>query len=186
MMKLIQVVVMSLSVTVAYAQTSFRDLSWEDLIPEVELETMSRMMQLTRNPHGIPLDPDRKMSDQIDEAMGIMNDPDYDGLMNSINVRNELNQQDIRLPGYVVPVDIGADSSVTAFFLVPYYGACIHVPPPSPNQIVFVIFKEGLKMDELWKPYYVSGTLFTEMHESDLATTAYSMTAATVEEYPVQ
>ena len=45
-------------------------------------------------------------------------------------------QRPVRLPGYVVPLANAQDGRLTEFLFVPYYGACIHVPPPPPNQIV--------------------------------------------------
>ena len=51
---------------------------------------------------------------------------------------------------------------VTEFFLVPYPGACIHVPPPPPNQIVLVRYPQGLKLTDIYTPLWVSGTLKIE------------------------
>ena len=49
-----------------------------------------------------------------------------------------LNGQYVKLPGYVVPLESDAGGLLSEFLLVPYYGACIHVPPPPSNQIVYV------------------------------------------------
>src|SRR5512139_3523363 len=50
--------------------------------------------------------------------------------------RSELNGAKIRLPGYVVPLEMGEGGRLSQFLLVPYFGACIHTPPPPANQIV--------------------------------------------------
>jgi hypothetical protein len=49
-----------------------------------------------------------------------------------------LDGQNIRLPGYIVPLEVSEEGRTTEFLLVPYFGACIHVPPPPSNQIVHV------------------------------------------------
>jgi hypothetical protein len=49
----------------------------------------------------------------------------------------DLNGRIVRMPGYLLPLDV-IGAKVTEFLLVPYIGACIHVPPPPPNQIVYV------------------------------------------------
>ena len=45
-------------------------------------------------------------------------------------VRFELNNKEIRIPGFIVPVDFDDTQVVTRFLLVPYFGACIHEPAP--------------------------------------------------------
>jgi len=62
-----------------------------------------------------------------------------------------LDGRDVKLPGYVLPLDFDG-TLVKSFLLVPYVGACIHVPPPPPNQIVFVQLKGGFKSPELFAP----------------------------------
>jgi uncharacterized protein len=54
------------------------------------------------------------------------------------NVNKSLEGATVRLPGFIVPLEGVKDGSVSEFLLVPYFGSCIHVPPPPPNQIVYV------------------------------------------------
>ena len=42
-------------------------------------------------------------------------------------VRFELNNKKIRIPGFIVPVDFDDTQVVTRFLLVPYFGAPIHL-----------------------------------------------------------
>ena len=67
--------------------------------------------------------------------------------------------------------------------LVPFFGACIHVPPPPPNQIIYVKFDEGAPVTKLWDVVYVTGELTTESQDTDLATTGYLLSAKKVDEY---
>ncbi|CAH0532536.1 hypothetical protein VST7929_00366 [Vibrio stylophorae] len=88
------------------------------------------------------------------------------------DVRTELNGSEVKIPGFVIPLE-GDDQVVTEFLLVPYFGACIHVPPPPPNQIVYVKFAKGAPLQELWDVVYVTGILKTEHISSELAEVAY-------------
>jgi hypothetical protein len=75
-------------------------------------------------------------------------------------VDENLKGQDVRIPGYLLPLEV-SDGKVTEFLLVPYVGACIHVPPPPPNQIVHVevIQKGGYKNGKLYETVWVTGKI---------------------------
>ena len=72
---------------------------------------------------------------------------------------------------------------ILEFFLVPYYGACIHVPPPPPNQIIHVKYKKGFKLEALYDPVWIEGTLKIEKTENDIASSSYSIVAENVSPY---
>jgi len=72
---------------------------------------------------------------------------------------------------------------ITEFLLVPYFGACIHVPPPPPNQIIYVKFPKGAPIQQLWDVIYLVGTLKTESISHDLAQTGYLIEGTAIEEY---
>jgi uncharacterized protein len=88
----------------------------------------------------------------------------------------------VRLGGFVVPLE-GDGRRVTEFLLVPYYGACIHVPPPPPNQVVHVQMDgPGLTarpFDAVW----LTGTLRARRSSSELADAGYSMRPDHVEAF---
>ena len=88
----------------------------------------------------------------------------------------------VRLPGYVVPLDFDG-SKVTGFLLVPYMGACIHVPPPPPNQIVYVHTKEPIEIDEIFEAVYATGTFEADLMSTELAQVGYRIVDATVQPY---
>jgi hypothetical protein len=88
-----------------------------------------------------------------------------------------LDGQNIRLPGYIVPLEVNEEGRTTDFLLVPYFGACIHVPPPPSNQIVHVKSELGVKLDELYQPYWVEGPLQVKASSSELADAGYQMEA---------
>ncbi|MBL0086831.1 MAG: DUF3299 domain-containing protein [Ideonella sp.] len=88
----------------------------------------------------------------------------------------------IKLPGYLVPLD-ESKAGITEFLLVPYFGACIHTPPPPANQIVLVVPGKALQgyrsMDTVW----VRGTLRAARNPSPMGTSAYRLEAAVVDRY---
>lgn len=98
------------------------------------------------------------------------------------NVRPELNGSTVKIPGFVIPLE-GDENTVTEFLLVPYFGACIHVPPPPPNQIIYVKFPKGAPVQELWDVVYVIGTLKTQSVSLDLAETGYVIEGQEIAEY---
>lgn len=94
-------------------------------------------------------------------------------------INPELAGDEIQLAGFVAPLTYQEDL-VTEFLLVPYFGACIHVPPPPVNQTVMVTLEDGqgLSIDEAGGAVWVTGTLAIEGAETDLATAGYSITSA--------
>jgi uncharacterized protein len=101
----------------------------------------------------------------------------------SFEVRKELGNRKAKIPGFIVPLSIGADGLVKEFFLVPYFGACIHVPPPPPNQIVYGKSATGFRLKTLYEPYWISGTLRAQSKGSKLGVAAYSMDVGTPVRY---
>ena len=86
----------------------------------------------------------------------------------------------IRLGGYPVPLESDSKGRSTLFFLVPYPGACIHVPPPPPNQLVLVRYPKGIELEDIYNPLWVSGTLKIEQVNNELADAAYALEAELV------
>ena len=76
-------------------------------------------------------------------------------------VNADLNNKVVRLAGYLLPLEF-SDQGVRDFLLVPYLGACIHVPPPPPNQIVLVQLAEKFRVADLFTPAWVVGRIKTK------------------------
>jgi hypothetical protein len=70
----------------------------------------------------------------------------------------DLDGKIIKVPGYVLPLEF-SDTKTVEFLLVPYVGACIHTPPPPPNQIIHVHFETGFENRGLYAPVYITGRL---------------------------
>jgi hypothetical protein len=86
----------------------------------------------------------------------------------------------VRIGGYVVSLDFDA-TKVKEFLLVPFVGACIHVPPPPANQIVYVKADKGFDVSGMFEPVWVTGTLKVTTQFTGLAEAGYSLEAETVE-----
>ncbi|MDR1086241.1 MAG: DUF3299 domain-containing protein [Deltaproteobacteria bacterium] len=101
---------------------------------------------------------------------------------NEAPVNRKMDNRPVKIPGFVVPLDFDR-AEIDEFLLVPYFGACIHVPPPPPNQIVHVRTKkpiEGLAaMDVVW----VYGKIRTDRFKSELGSAGYTIGADRVEIY---
>lgn len=90
--------------------------------------------------------------------------------------------QKVRLPGFVVPLEDSAEG-MKEFLLVPYFGACIHSPPPPANQIVHIVPKtpaKGLRsMDAVW----IHGVMSVERTDSYMGMAGYRIEAQEVLPY---
>jgi hypothetical protein len=99
-------------------------------------------------------------------------------------VNPDLHGLTLRIPGFIVPLDFDSAGRVVQFFLVPYYGACIHVPPPPPNQIVYVTAAKPFQVKDGTDAYWITGQMRVERKRTAMASASYSMTATKVEVYP--
>jgi hypothetical protein len=90
----------------------------------------------------------------------------------------------VRIPGFMVPLEDEADG-VTEFLLVPYFGACIHTPPPPPNQIVYVRMKKKVKAD-MYTPIWVDGPLKIENADSYYGTVGFQLDGVGIKPYEMK
>lgn len=104
----------------------------------------------------------------------------------SYHVNPKLNGSWVRIPGFVVPLEMNPNGTVRKFLLVPYFGACIHVPPPPPNQIVYVTMVAGKGPTSMSDAEWVIGKLTAKVERSELASTAYTLEAVRIEPYKYQ
>lgn len=139
----------------------YRQITWDDLIPS-----------------GIPYGQIIGEGD-LDE----FNDtwaPIFDE--NASKLNTDLDGTPVRLPGYVIPLEWD-ENGVSDFVLVPYVGACIHVPPPPPNQLVFVTTETPWPSENLWDAVWVSGVMIAKLTSTDVADIGYQIAADEIEAY---
>ena len=101
----------------------------------------------------------------------------------SAEVNRDLDGQHVRIPGFVVPLERSADGLLSEFFLVPYFGACIHVPPPPPNQIVYVRMRAGAGLRSIEDAMWVTGQLHATAKRSALGSAAYTLDGEKLKPY---
>ncbi|WP_263078186.1 DUF3299 domain-containing protein [Endozoicomonas sp. Mp262] len=143
-------------------QSAIKEISWDNLMPP----------------------PDQKVVDRYQAG-----NMEYDEV---IAYLDKLGQQTVtemnnvygKLPGYLVPLNMDKSQIATELLLVPTLGACIHVPPPPPNQIVYISYKQGIKVTEAgFTPYWIYGTLAVEKKTSEFSEVLYSMQVDKIIEY---
>ncbi len=155
---------------VAPDNSGFSELDWDTLIPE-DWRPDKIMAEY-------PID---DLSDDDPRAAELM--ARLKTLWDTAPVVSELDGRQVKLAGFVVPLEMDSQT-IGEFLLVPYYGACIHVPPPPANQTVHVITdKDAGYRGELFDTVWVSGTLSVEASSSALAEAGYQIHAVKVEPY---
>lgn len=136
------------------------DLDWSDLLPENETAVPTFLRGM------------------IDHQQAPLNSEQP----TSSGVRTDWNSQIVRLPGFIVPIDYSG-ASVTAFILVPYAGACVHVPPPPANQLVFVTTQTPYESKGLYEPVNVIGMFGVSSLRTHLADIGYAISAEKIEAF---
>ncbi|MEN8215820.1 MAG: DUF3299 domain-containing protein [Pseudomonadota bacterium] len=96
----------------------------------------------------------------------------------------KLNNKYIKLPGFIAPLT-QQKGRITEFLRVPYFGACIHVPPPPVNQTVLVktATGNGIWTEDMYEPIWVSGQITLERKKTDIGEAGYLIAGATIERY---
>lgn len=150
-------------------QSEYSTIAWEDLIPpgssgdDIRARYEERLRAVDV---GSPEAGDLYAQMQAE----------YDGAATN----SELHGQQIRLAGFVAPLTYDGDI-ITEFLLVPSFGACIHVPPPPPNQTIMVRLakEDGLTVQEAWGAVWVEGDLVVASSNTVLAAASYRIDRAT-------
>ena len=148
------------------------ETDWLDLMPKSDQKALEQMPEID---HDSP-----EANGTFTAKGGLKQSKGLPAVMYSSKTVPAMNGKNIRLGGYPVPLETDAKGRSTLFFLVPYPGACIHVPPPPSNQLVLVRYPKGLKLDDIYTPLWVMGTLKVETVSNDLADAAYALDASKV------
>ena len=189
-------------------------LGWDDLVPkstpfdnpfnklsmdqQIDVESLVAIRDMMRR------GPVSDVSEDAEQAVEIRHrlrkqghDPTalmmaFDRLQNDIERSNKmtvaaLDGKMVRIPGYALPLE-NAGTGVTEMLLVPYVGACIHVPPPPANQTLYVKLNQTYKADDLYEPVWITGRMkvrATNKSPNFVDGTAGVDTAYTVEDVTV-
>jgi hypothetical protein len=173
----------ALSMTGAYAEEP-RTLGWEDLSVKVsaadnpfatlsteQLIALSDVAGLrARKARGVTLTPEEVAIEKKALTRLKQDGVDVDGLLAkrdtiaekkraaASTVNAAIDGKMIRIPGYVLPLEFSG-TKVTEFLLVPWVGACIHTPPPEPNQIVYVKPDKAFDIRRMFDAVWVTGRI---------------------------
>lgn len=150
---------------------SYRELSWDDLIPdswnpEKELE-------------GLDLDNLDDGDPRAQQALEKIR-----AVWDSAPAEKSLEGAKVKLAGFVVPLEYKGDE-IREFLLVPYFGACIHTPPPPANQIVHVVAGQLPASFEPMTPFWVSGTMALDHSMTDMGFSSYRLAADAIEPFTI-
>ncbi|MCP4187340.1 MAG: DUF3299 domain-containing protein [Gammaproteobacteria bacterium] len=157
-----------------------KTISWNDLLPP-------------------GWNPAKVFEDMSDEEFNAMSDEKYFEMQTKVQaeidaapVVEHFNGQTVRIPGFIVPLEID-NTSLREFFLVPYFGACTHTPPPPANQIIYSEMKDEYQPENIFQPVWITGKLKTGRFQSQLSEagvaqaanidSAYSVSVDLIEPY---
>jgi uncharacterized protein len=169
----------------------YRTIDWIDLVPEEDLEILlnppdiiGQIMDGSPEDKIVPgLEPEAPPAGGalgVEEGAGngLEDYPElqrYQEALRSTRVVSKFDGQAVRIPGFVVPLEFDSGRHVTQFFVVPYFGACIHMPPPPPNQMLFAEYAEGFDLETMYDPVWISGVMTTTVFENETGTAAYAI-----------
>jgi hypothetical protein len=170
----------------AIAADTPRVISWEDLIPagadyppdplrplsDQQKDDLGYLFRLKQAARGAAFGGNSEFRREIEETEADLRREgvDIDGLIGKLQaweaerqrvdqmIATDLDGKLIKMPGYILPLEYNG-KMITQFLLVPFVGACVHVPPPPANQIVHVTTKEGFLDAGIFAPVYVTGRL---------------------------
>ncbi|MUH72951.1 DUF3299 domain-containing protein [Psychrosphaera haliotis] len=157
-------------------------LKWTDLLPKLEKSILKRYQQ----PASQGSETIGQVSAQVLRSIEASTDEKYHDAMFSTNTIASFEQQSVSIDGFYVPIEFHEDKTPSLIFIVPYYGACIHFPPPPPNQIIFARLTPGFTSSSLEQAYSFSGILQQGLFEDIVGTSAYKMDITKIETYQGQ
>ncbi len=215
--RLIAAILVALLATSAYAAEPARQIGWEDLMPkeeplknpfdQIDMKVREDLGFIFRVKADLELgliDENSPEMQQVHEysarveAAGVDIDAleaELDRLQAELDRRDslvnpELDGKIVRIPGYALPLEL-TEGGVSEFLLVPYVGACIHTPPPPPNQMVFVELRKEYEVQSLYDPVWITGQIRVEQASRSLTfvdgtnnvATGYALSGVSVEPY---
>jgi len=209
------VVILSLAVLPGLAQASDpQEISWDMLAPPVDaidnpfenltddqMDTLRQILRFEAQAKRGDVAEARAKADALRKDLAEQG-LDVDGLFAArveimekreaaaSAVNEALIGSSVRIPGYVLPLEF-KDRKAVEFLLVPTVGACIHTPPPPANQIVHVVYPEGIEVNGLFTPVWITGTMVAQSSIQDVGyvdgqapvSVSYSMQPQLVNQY---
>jgi uncharacterized protein len=151
---------------------AYREIQWDDLMPK-GWDPMAAFKGLDLS----------RMSDSDPRAIEALASARAE--WDKAPVEPAMNGQRIRLAGFVIPLERKGDL-IHEFLLVPFFGACVHVPPPPANQVVHVVASKPVKGMRTMDTFWVKGTLRVQGGDSGMGVYGYRITADGVDPYEIR
>lgn len=155
---------------------------WEDLMPEGALEALEAEYEAFYR----ALEKRYGANGALDDTFDMIvegSEMDYMPQLGGFETVPDLEGTLVRIPGYVVPFDFDPGNRQAEFLFAPYMGACIHTPPPPPNQLIYVEASPAVLIDDIYTAYWLEGTLRSVRQDSELASAAYTLQLTKIEPY---
>lgn len=150
-----------------------RHIKWQELVP-AGWDPAKLLKDKFNDPQLAVLnDADPRVQAMMEELRAIWDNAPVNPAMDGVTGR---------VPGYVVPLE-DSRAGLKSFLLVPYYGACIHSPPPPANQIIHVVLSKPVKGFETMDTVWVQGRLSAARNQSDMGVSGYRLDAVRVDPY---
>ncbi|MFC4698678.1 DUF3299 domain-containing protein [Glaciecola siphonariae] len=159
-----------------YSSQSANAIQWSQLLPPNEKQILQQYQQQQASTP-------TEFADNILLSLRASVDEEYSAAMNSINSVDTFDGKAVSIAGFIVPIDYAEDKSLSNIFIVPYYGACLHFPPPPPNQIIFAQLGKGFTEFELTQAYRLRGIMRRGLFEDPLGTSAYILDVVSIEPF---
>ncbi|MES2887831.1 MAG: DUF3299 domain-containing protein [Pseudomonadota bacterium] len=157
------------SAPAAASSTAFRDLPWEELVPK-DWDPLKQFQGLNLS----------TLKDNDPEAAKLLKQ--LRTTWDNAPTNKALAGARIRIPGFLVPLE-QTSAGVKEFLLVPYFGACIHSPPPPANQIIHVLPNKPVSDVRTMSAVWVTGTLALKRSDNEMGVSGYQLSAVKVEPY---
>ncbi|GAB2702545.1 DUF3299 domain-containing protein [Aliiglaciecola sp. 3_MG-2023] len=167
--------------TQAASNPTYDEVEWIELMPKSDLDALLDPPDfLVEIKDGSELDSVEALSGMKQKSE---NAERFEQALTSTRIIQSFDKKQVRIPGFIVPLSSDEQRRVVEFFIVPYFGACLHMPPPPPNQMIHGRFKEGIKVTQLDVAFWFEGTINIETTSNDTGTSAYAMTLDNIEVY---
>ncbi|MEP0354283.1 DUF3299 domain-containing protein [Paraglaciecola sp.] len=160
---------------------TYQEVEWIQLMPRDDLEALLNPPDYLANIQ------DGSEEDSVEALTGMVSEDvttqRFQDALTSVRVINEFDNKPIKIPGFVVPLKSDEQQRVTEFFIVPYFGACLHMPPPPPNQMIHGKVETGFELAQLTEPFWFEGVIHIETMSNTTGTSAYGMSLDNIQAY---
>ncbi len=153
------------------------EINWDDLIPNDFAPAANPFESMSQAEIDKLMDGSAESNEEMDRLRAAYS---------YAPVVEELDGKRVKIAAYITPLEYNEQSLMSEFLLVPYVGACMHVPPPPANQVVHAKSLEAVKFTSMYDPVWAVGTIRAETVTSELAESGYKLEVEEVLPYTVE